>query len=56
MPACKPSHLLQPFDWDQGRQWLTLPLDDEFIMSEGDPIQHVSDSLPDVHRRNFFRH
>jgi hypothetical protein len=56
MPAREPSHLLEPLDRHQSGQRLTLPLNDEFVMPEGDPIQHVSDSLPDVHRGDLVGH
>jgi hypothetical protein len=36
---------LQPFK----RPAPALPLDDEFVMPKGDPVQHVANSLPDVH-------
>lgn len=37
----------QALDRDEGGQRLALALDDEFIVPEGDAIQHVADALPD---------
>src|SRR6266542_3330783 len=56
MSARKAPHLLKTLDRHQGGQGLTLPLDDEFVMPEGNPVQHVSNSLPDIHRRNLVGH
>jgi hypothetical protein len=49
-------HLFKPLDGHQRRQGLALTLDDELVMPQGDPIQHVPDSLTDVHRGNFVSH
>ena len=54
--ARKPPHLFEPFDGHQRSQGLALPLDDELVVSKGNPIQHVPNSLTDVHRRNFVSH
>jgi hypothetical protein len=51
MPPRKPPHLLEPLDRHQRGQRLALALDDEFVVAQGDSIQHVPDSLPNVHRR-----
>ena len=56
MPARKAPHLFKPLDRHQGGQRLALPLDDEFVAPEGDPIQHVANSLPNVHRRDLVGH
>jgi hypothetical protein len=52
MSARKPPHLLKPFDRHQGSQRLALPFDDELVVAKSDPIQHVPNSLTDIHRRN----
>jgi hypothetical protein len=54
--AGKPPHLLKPLDGHQGGERLPLPLDDEFVVPEGDPVQHVANSLPDIHCRDFVGH
>jgi hypothetical protein len=56
MSARKSPHLFKPLDRNQGGQRLALPFDDEFIMPERDSIQHVSNSLSNIHRRNFVSH
>src|SRR5215212_6947874 len=56
MPARKSPHLLESLHRHQSGQRLPLPLDDEFVMPQGDSVQHVSDALPDVHRRNLVGH
>src|SRR4051812_36152302 len=56
MPSRKTTHLLEPLDRHQGRQRLALPLDDELVVSERHPVEHVSDSLANVHRRNLLWH
>jgi len=56
MPAREVPHLLEPLDGHQGGQRLALPLDDEFIMSEGDPVQQIANPLPDLHRRDPVSH
>jgi hypothetical protein len=53
MSACKAPHLLKALNRHQGSQRLALPFDDELVVPEGDPVQHVSNSLPNIHRRNF---
>jgi len=56
MSARKPPHLLEPFDGHQGSQGPALPLDDELVVSKGHTIQHVPNSLTDVHGRDFVGH
>jgi hypothetical protein len=56
MSTRKPPHLLKPFDGHQRSQGLALPLDDELVVPKGHSIQHVPNSLTDVHRRNFVGH
>jgi hypothetical protein len=56
LTACESLHLRESLDGHQGGQRLALPLDDELIVSQGDSIQHVSDSLADVDGRNSLRH
>ena len=56
MSACKAPHLFKPLDRHQSGQRLALPLDDEFVLPKGDSVQHVSKSLPDIHRRNLICH
>jgi hypothetical protein len=56
VPARKALHLLESLDRHQGGQRLALPLDDEFVLPEGNAIQHVADALPNVHRGNPVSH
>ena len=56
MPARKPTHLLKPLDRHQGGQRLAFSLDDELVVPQGDPIQHVANSLTHIHRRNSIGH
>jgi hypothetical protein len=56
MTARKPPHLFEPFDGHQRSQGLALPLDDELVVPQGNPIQHVANSLTDIHRRNSVGH
>jgi hypothetical protein len=56
MSARKTPHLLKSLHRDQGGQWLALALDDEFVVPEGDSVQHVADSLSNVHRGYFVGH
>src|SRR3954469_8277901 len=51
MAARKPPHLLEPFDGDEGGERLALSLDDELVVPESDAVQHVPDSLADIHGR-----
>ena len=48
MAPCESAHLLQSLDRDQCSQWLALPLDDELIVAERDPVEQVTDPLADV--------
>jgi hypothetical protein len=48
--ARKPPHLLESFDWDQGRQRFPFAFDDEFVVPEGDAVQHVPDPLANIDR------
>ena len=50
--AGKPPHLLQPLDRHQRGQRLALPFNDELVVPQGHPIQHVADSLPVIDRRD----
>src|SRR5262249_48134924 len=52
----KAAHLLKPLNRHQGGERFTLALDDKFVVSERDAIQHVANSRPDVHRRHFVSH
>src|SRR5205085_1055660 len=56
MSARKPPHLFEAFDGHQDSQRLALPLDDELVVSKGYPIQHVPNSLTDLHRGNSVGH
>jgi hypothetical protein len=44
VPARKVSHLVETLDGHQGGQRLARPLDDEFLVANGDSIQRVSKS------------
>jgi len=50
------AHLLQPLDGDQRSQRLALSLDDELVVSEGDPVEQVPDALANVNGRHLFGH
>jgi hypothetical protein len=50
------AHLLQPLDRDQRSQRLAFPLDDELVVSERDPVEQVTDALPNVDGRHPFGH
>jgi hypothetical protein len=56
MPAGEASHLLETLHRDQRREWFTLALDDELIMAERDPIQHVPDALTHLHGGDLVNH
>ena len=53
MTAREPAHLFEPFNGHEGSERLALSLDDELVVSKSYPIEHVSNSLTDIHRRNF---
>lgn len=50
------SNLLEPLDRDERSQRLALAFDDEFVASEGDPVEHVADTLADINGGHFFSH
>src|SRR5262249_6326545 len=52
----KAAHLLKPLNRHQGGERFALALDDKFVVSERDAIQHVANPRPDVHRRHFGGH
>lgn len=48
--------LLQPFDRHKGGERLALSLDDKFIMTEGNTVEQVADSLSDIDSGYFLLH
>jgi hypothetical protein len=55
MPAPKAPHLLESFDWDEGGQWLPF----RSMMNSScrrQPVQHVANSMTDVHCGKSVRH
>jgi len=53
LPAGEAPHLLEPLDRHERGQRLALAFDDEFVASEGNPVEHVADPLADVDGRYF---
>jgi hypothetical protein len=56
MATREPAHLFEALHWDQRRQCFALAFDDEFIVSQRDTIQHVTNPLADVDRRHPISH
>ena len=49
MPPCKAPHLFQALDRHQCGQWLALPLDDKLVVTQGHPVEQVTDPLANVY-------
>src|SRR2546423_7284686 len=54
--TCKTAHLLQSLNRNQGSERLALALDDELVVPERNPVQHVADARANVHGRNLLSH